>query len=120
MRTGLHLDPDVHVLIYSAVILIAGRRLYRENLYPLAVERNLNLLRTAQAFYVLVAISRKAHLYFIFGVHWEGKMHHGATAGTEGKFVETCFLRKVRRELYHEIIARCFARRAYSQAANLS
>ncbi len=77
---------------------LALRRLHREQLHPLAIEQQLELVRLAQAFDVLVAVARQANLDLVLAVQREGVVDQRAAARAERQAVEVLLLREVRPE----------------------
>src|SRR6185369_17238106 len=89
----------MEIFIDNVLINARRRRLGREYLYPLTVDRELDLMRFPQAFNVLVAVASQAKLNLVFGIQGKGVMNRRSATGPEGKFVEMLLLCEVRRKL---------------------
>ena len=104
VRTGLDRDADVEILVDCVMIgQIPRRRLEREELDALAVERELELVRIVEPFYVRVAIASEAYLDFVLGIQRKVVMHQRPASRPERQLVEVGLLRQVRRQ--HEGVA---------------
>ena len=73
------------------------RRFHREHLHALAVEQQLDLVRLAQPFDVLVAVARQADLDLVLAVLRERVVDDRAAARADGQAVDVLLLREVRR-----------------------
>ena len=104
VRSRGYRDPDFQVTVERRMRRGIGRRLSRpergrrngEQLQPLIVEQQLDLVRLEQPFDVFIPIARKPNRDVVFAVDGERVRHHGAAARADGKPVEMRLLRQVR------------------------
>jgi hypothetical protein len=101
-------DGDAEVEMFVDQIIIGNtvgvsnpgnviNRLYREQLYPLAVQEEFHVGRFAQALDVLVAVPGELKLNFVLGVLRERIVNRGPAARPERQFVEVLLLREILR-----------------------
>ena len=99
MRTGLHGDAELEVIVHEMMVVLFRRRLHREQPQPLAIQHQLHLVGLVQALDVLIAVSRKPKLDLVLGVQREGTANHQSAACAGRKVLEVLLLCEVRRKV---------------------
>src|ERR1700738_1558077 len=99
MRTGLHRNTYVQVLIGEVMILSFRGRFHLKQFHPLAIQQQLDIMLIVQTFDVFVTIALQTKLDVVRGVQRESVAEYGSTAGAERKLVKMLFLRQVWRKV---------------------
>src|SRR5688572_17083890 len=109
MRTGLHRDANLQILVDGFVGIVGARyvsvRLYRKYLDTFAIDRQLDLLRFRQALDVFIAVAGQSDLYLILAVQRESMEKINAASRPEWKTLEVILLCQVCRQ-HNNIAAR--------------
>ena len=82
VRTCCYRNARVQMGIYDAEVLVRGR-LHREQSDAPAIQQQLQLVRSVQAFNFLVAVARQADLELVFTVLRKGVPNQRSTAGAD-------------------------------------
>jgi hypothetical protein len=106
------------MLVDRRVYDVALGRLHREDLNPFPIQEQLDLVRLAQPFDILVAIPGQTNLELVLAVHREGVGEDRAAASADGEAVQVTFLGQVGRDP-DRVAARRSSRPAYGEAADL-
>ena len=80
------------------MIVASGGRLDGEQASALAIQHQFDFVAFRQAFDMLVAVAREAHLNFVLGVEREGVANGESAARAERELVEMLLLREVGRK----------------------
>ena len=115
LRTGLHAEAKLEVLVDGLGVLVGAGWLDRGGRDALAVEQDLDVVRTAEALDLLVAVALEAHGDLVVAVLRKQVGNQDAAAGAEGQALDVLLLRDIRPHA-KRVAAGRLARRADGEA----